>query len=227
MRINQLHEWNLSLEEAKAVQKNLRAWITLEDQFSSIKNIARIKVKSLKNEPVVKASVRLLGYPDLKPIETQSAAVKTSFPAVNGYHSFRHMPAVIEALKSLKKAPDLILCDGRGIISEQSFGLASHIGLFTHKPCIGINKVSKDISLVHSLENVRGAWIPIPSGNTVVSGLLRVSEDSEAIQVSPGYGISINTTIKYVLECFPKEIQKRSFESIAIDINAAKKKAAN
>ena len=223
MQVNKLHEWNLSIEQAKSIQKNLHAWISLEDQFSNIKTIARIKVKSLKDEPIIKASVILLSYPELKVLEKKSASLKACFPAVNGLMSFRHMPAIIEALKLLKKDPDLLLCDGRGIIDNQTFGLASHLGLLTHKPSIGVSKISKDMTLAHSIENVRGAWLPVPSGNMVVAGLIRVNEDSEPIQASPGYGISINSAMKYVMDCIPQE-NKKVTPSVAIDINSLKKK---
>ena len=223
MRVNKLHEWSLSIEDAKSIQKNLHAWITLEDQFTSIKNIARIKVKSLPDEPIVKASVSLLSYPDLKILEKQSASVQACFPSVNGLMSFRHMPAIIEALTLLKKSPDLLLCDGRGIIDKHSFGLASHLGLLTHKPTMGVCKAGKDMPLAQSIENIRGAWLPIPAGNVIVAGLIRVNEDTDPIQVSPGYGISINSTMKYVLDCFPRETKKTSPQA-AVDIGRAKKK---
>lgn len=226
MKINQLHEWNLSPENAKAVQKNLRAWIINEDQFSFIKTIARIKVKTFKNEALVKASISVLSYPDLKLIEKKSASCEATFPAVRGLASFRQAPAVIKAFESIQKIPDLIICDGEGIIDDTAFGLASHIGLLTHKPTIGIKKPAKDSVLIQSIENVRGAWLPIPVGDTVIGSLVRVVEGIEPIQASPGHAISVSSAVKFVLDYFPKEVNKKSEESEPTNINDAKKKVS-
>ena len=227
MHINKLHEWNLGPAQAKSVQKNLRAWVSTEDQFSSVKTIARVKVKSIKNEPLVKATATLLSYPDLKVIEKKSASLEPDYPLTKDFSSFRNCQVVIEALRQLQRNVDLIICDGQGLIDEESFGLATHIGLLTHKPTIGLRKPPKELTLAESVVNSRGAWLPVTSvsGNLVVGSIVRVGIDIPPIQVSPGHGISFNSAIKYALDCFPKEINKTN-ASEPTDINQRKKKAS-
>ena len=228
MQINKLHEWNLTTEQAKAVQKNLRAWVVLDDQFATIKTIARVKVTAIKNEPMMKATATLLSYPDLKVIEKKSASLVPDFPAVKGLISFHKGQAVIKALEQLQRDADLILCDGLGLIDEESFGLATHIGILTHKPTIGLKKPPKELTIAESVENIRGAWLPVtsPSGKLVIGSIIRVGVDVPSIQASPGHAISLNSAVKYALDCFPKEQRRSLEESAAIDINQGKKKAS-
>lgn len=227
MQINKLHEWDLGIAQAKAVQKNLRAWVSTEDQFTTVKTIARVKVKSINNEPLVKATAILLSYPDLKVIEKKSASLVPSFPITKEFSSFRNCQVVIEALRQLQRNVDLIICDGQGVIDEESFGLATHIGLLTHKPTIGLRKPPKEHTLAGSVVNSRGAWLPVTSlsGSLVIGGIVRVGVDLPPIQVSPGHAICFNSAVKFALDCFPKEINKPN-SSEAIDINHRKKKAS-
>lgn len=229
MQITKLHEWNLSPAQAKSVQKNLRAWIVLEDQFPQIHTIARVKTTAIKGEALMKAVVSLIAYPELKVIEKVSASLEPSFSGAPDLNSFRTIQVVIDALQKLKKTPGLIICDGRGIIDEESFGLASHIGLLTRIPTIGVRKPPKELTFVSALENHRGAWMPMVSGNgsLVTGSIIRVAPDTPPIEASPGHAISASSAVKFVLDCFPREINSKPQEEIAIDINQGKKKATN
>lgn len=227
MQITKLHEWNISPAQAKAVQKNLRAWVVLEDQFPQIHTIARVKAAGIKGETLMKAVVSLIAYPDMKVIEKHSATLEPEFGGFPGLNSFRTSQVIIEALLKLDKTPGLIICDGRGVIDEESFGLASHIGLLTRIPTIGVRKPPKELSHINALENHRGAWMPLLSENgaMVIGSIVRVGEDVPPIEASPGHGISASSAVKFVLDCFPREINNKPKESIAVDINQAKKQA--
>ncbi len=228
MQITKLHEWKMSPAQAKSVQKNLRAWIILEDQFPQIHTIARVKTTAIKGEPLMKAVVSLIAYPELKVIEKVSSSLEPAFTGgTPDLHSFRTIEVVIDALTKLNKTPGLIICDGRGIIDEESFGLASHIGLLTRIPTIGVRKPPKELKFVGALENHRGAWMPMVSNNgqLVTGSIIRVAPDAPPIEASPGHAISASSAVKFVLDCFPREINNNPQESIAIDINQAKKKA--
>jgi deoxyribonuclease V len=224
MNIIKLHEWKISPEQAKAVQKNLRAWIVIEDQFSRVKTIARVKTKSIKGEAMVKAHVSLISYPKLKIIEKHEASMEPDFHETEGLNTFREAQVVVKALQKLKREPDLILCDGQGIVDEESFGLASHIGLLSSKPSIGIRKPPKELSLVDSIRNERGAWLPLTSasGNLVIGSIVRVGCNVAPIEASPGHLINMESAVKYVLDCFPREINKTPQDSVAVDINLGK-----
>ncbi len=215
MQINRLHEWNLSPEQAKSVQKNLRAWVVLEDQFSTIKSFARVKVTSIKGEPMMKASVILRSYPDLKLIEKQSVSLEPKFPNSADLKSFRTSEVVIAALEKLQRNVDLIICEGTGLIDETAFGLASHIGILTHKPTIGLSKPPKELTIASSVEDVRGAWLPVtsPSGELVTGSIVRLAEGLPPVQASPGHAIGLASALKFTLNCFPEESFRKSRES--------------
>ena len=176
----------------------------------------------------MKATATLLSYPDLKVIEKRSTSLIPEFPAIKGLISFHKGQAVIKALEQLQRNPDLILCDGLGLIDEESFGLATHIGILTHKPTIGLKKPPKELTIAESVENIRGASLPVtsPSGELVIGSIVRVGVDVPSIQASPGHAISLSSAVKYALDCFPKEQKRSAEDSAAIDINQGKKQVS-
>ncbi|MCA1638322.1 MAG: deoxyribonuclease V, partial [Acidobacteria bacterium] len=125
------------------------------------------------------------------------------FPYVPGLLSFRETPVAIKALEKLQNAPDLILCDGQGLAHPRRFGIACHIGLIAEVPTIG---VAKSI-LVGKFENLgeeRGSFAPLVHKNEQVGVALRTKDKVQPVYVSVGHRISLETSIKYVLQCTPK-----------------------
>ena len=65
---------------------------------------------------------------------------EVSFPYVPGLLAFREIPTVLAALDALPCAPGLVVCDGYGLAHPRRFGLASHLGVLTGLPTIGVAK---------------------------------------------------------------------------------------
>jgi len=204
MKIEKLHDWNLSAREAIEIQKQLAYEVIAEDKFSEpIKTVAGIDLGYDIKTDTSRAVVVVLSFPELELLETKEAKMPIQFPYVPGLLSFRETPVAIRALENLQITPDLILCDGQGLAHPRRFGIACHIGLIANVPTIG---VAKSI-LVGKFENLgeeRGSVAPLIHRNEQVGVALRTKNNVQPVYVSVGHRISLETAIDIVLQCAPK-----------------------
>ena len=200
MKLRVSHPWNPSPTEAIALQRELRAHLILEDRLSPVQRVAGVDVGFEAGGTVTRAAVAVLGYPGLELLETAIARRPTTFPYLPGLLSFRELPAVLEALEQLSELPDLLLCDGQGSAHPRRFGIASHLGLLTDIPSIGVAKTRLCGTHEEPL-NQRGAWTPLQTGDEVIGAVLRTRPGVKPLYISPGHRISLATTIQYVMAC--------------------------
>ncbi len=113
------------------------------------------------------------------------------------------MPTVLDALTQLTLEPDLIVCDGAGIAHPRRLGIASHLGVLINKPTIGVAK-SRLLGTHNELPPEKGAWVPLMDQGATIGAVLRSRTGTKPLYVSPGYRISLNTAVDYVLQCTPK-----------------------
>ena len=71
--------------------------------------------------------------------------VKLDLPYVPGFLAFREVPHLMKLINTLKEKrpeyiPQVILVDGNGILHQNGFGLASHLGVLADIPTIGCGK---------------------------------------------------------------------------------------
>lgn len=204
MKINQRHGWDLTIEEAIAIQEQLRKEVITSDCFEEPVNyVAGVDMGFEEGGTISRAAVAVLSFPDLKLLESAIARRPTSFPYVPGFLSFRELPAVIDALEKISTMPDLILCDGQGIAHPRRFGIACHLGLIADIPAIGVAK-SILIGKHQEVPEKRGSWQPLVNRSEIIGAVLRTRTGTKPLYVSSGHRVSLNTAIDYVLRCTPK-----------------------
>lgn len=204
MKITQRHGWALTIEEAIAIQENLRGEIITSDSFQEpVKYVAGVDMGFEAEGTISRAAVAVLSFPDLKLLESAIARRPTSFPYIPGFLSFREIPAVLDALEKISIIPDIILCDGQGIAHPRRFGIACHLGLIIDIPTIGVAK-SLLIGKHQELPEQRGSWQPLVNRGETIGAVLRTRTGTKPLYVSSGYRISLTTAIDYVLRCTPK-----------------------
>ncbi|MCB1920622.1 MAG: deoxyribonuclease V [Candidatus Competibacteraceae bacterium] len=194
------HSWNLSPAEAIALQRELRPHLILEDRLAAVRRVAGVDVGFEESGAVTRAAIAVLRYPELEVLETAIARRPTSFPYVPGLLSFRELPAVLEALESLREPPDLLLCDGQGIAHPRRLGIASHLGLLVDIPSIGVAK-TRLYGIHDDPPNQRGAWAPLWAKGEIIGAVLRTRSNVKPLYISPGHRISLDTAIHYVMAC--------------------------
>ena len=203
MKIHQRHSWPLTLEEAIAIQEQLRIEVITEDRLEPVQYVAGVDGGFEESGTITRAAVAVLGFPDLQLQEQAIARRPTTFPYVPGYLSFREIPAVLDALEKINITPDLILCDGQGIAHPRRFGIACHLGVLLDVPTIGVAK-SLLIGKHADLPDERGAWQPLLHRGETIGAVLRTRTGVKPVYVSSGHRVSLTTAIDYVLRCTPK-----------------------
>ncbi len=194
------HPWDLTPAEAIALQRKLALQIITEDRFGPVQTVAGVDVGFQEGGAVTRAAVAVLSYPKLQPLETAIVCRPTTFPYVPGLLSFRELPAVLDALARLSAIPDLLLCDGQGIAHPRRLGIASHLGLVTDIPAIGVAK-TRLYGIYGKVPEQRGAWTPLRADGEIIGAVLRTRVKVKPVFVSPGHRISLNTAIHYVMGC--------------------------
>lgn len=203
MEIHQRHPWDLTAEEAIALQQVLRQEIITTDQLGEVRWVAGIDVGFEDNGNTTRAAIAVLSFPELQLVEQTIARLPTSFPYIPGLLSFREVPAVLAAFETLNTVPDLLLCDGQGIAHPRRFGIACHVGLLTNLPAIGVAK-SILVGRHAELADEKGAYQPLIHKGEQIGVALRTRTKTKPLYISPGHRISLETAIDYVLRCTTK-----------------------
>ena len=203
MRIERCHDWPTTVQEATAIQEQLRGAVVTMDRLGKVQRVAGVDVGFEDNGAVTRAAVAVLSFPELQVQETAIARCPTTFPYIPGFLSFREIPGLLAALEQLKTAPDLILCDGQGLAHPRRFGLACHLGVLVDVPTIGVAK-SRFIGEHDDLPEEKGAWQPLMHRDEQVGVVLRSRSRTRPLYVSIGHCLSLETAIDYTLRCTPK-----------------------
>ena len=204
MRIRDLHLWDVSPAEARAIQAELAGRLLLEDALSldDVTTVAGVDNGYVKQdgETIGHAAVVVLSFPDLEVVETSVATRPVTFPYVPGLLSFREAPTVLAACEQVKAEPDVILFDGQGYAHPRRFGLASHLGLVLDRPSIGCAK-SRLVGRFEEPERVFGAQTPLVDRGEVVGAAVRTRPRHAPLFVSPGHKVSVETAVALALAC--------------------------
>ncbi len=200
---NPRHRWDVSPDEAVAIQAELRQEVITEDRLGPIRTVAGVDAGFLDEGATTRAAVAVLDFPALTLREQAVITQPTTFPYIPGFLSFREIPAVMAALSQLSALPDLILCDGHGIMHPRRMGIAAHLGVLLNHPTIGVGK-SHLIGSYPAVPDERGAWVPVTHRGETIGAVLRTRVGVKPLYVSPGHRISLATAIDYVMACTPK-----------------------
>jgi deoxyribonuclease V len=137
------------------------------------------------------------------PLKTIIATDETPFPYIPGLLSFREAPVILKALGQLPQPPDLIFIDGQGIAHPRRLGIASHIGVLTGLPTIGVAK-SVLCGQYKDPGFKKGQMEPLVHKGEKIGTALRSRDNVKPLFISPGHKISHESAAKLVLRCLTK-----------------------
>lgn len=200
LHIHHQHAWDVSPQEAIAIQRHLRTQLVLQDDLGPIGRVAGVDAGFEAGGAVTRAAVAVLSFPELQLIAHSVARRPTSFPYVPGLLSFREIPAVLAALEGLATLPDLILVDGQGYAHPRRFGIACHLGVLTALPTIGVGK-TRLVGTYQEPDAGRGQWTPLWDKDEVVGAVLRTRTRVKPLFISAGHRIGLETALAYVMGC--------------------------
>jgi deoxyribonuclease V len=192
------HPWDLSPQEAIALQAELARKVDARDYMSHYETVAGIDVGL--PEGMAHASVVVLSLPELQVIEHAYAERPITFPYVPGLLSFREAPVILDALAQLKTRPDVLMVDGQGIAHPRRLGIAAHLGVILDYPAVGCAK-SRLIGKYEEPGEEKGSYTWLRDGEEIIGAVLRTRTRVKPVFVSVGHKISLDSAIDLVLRC--------------------------
>jgi deoxyribonuclease V len=181
--------------EALAIQKDMRDLVRIEDDFGPVKTIAGIDVGYDINNNMSKAALVLMD--DLTVLESIVDTDPTPFPYIPGLLSFREAPIILKLLSRLKRDPDMLFIDGHGIAHPRGLGIASHVGVLTGLPSIG---VAKSVLCGKYAEPApeKGSAAPLMHKGQRIGTVYRSRDRVKPIYISPGHRIGHESAVQMV-----------------------------
>ncbi|MCX5562280.1 endonuclease V [Streptomyces sp. NBC_00038] len=197
--------WPATEEQARAVQDELRGRVVLEEAgpLPGTGHVTGVDVAYDDERDVVVAAAVVLDAATLDVVAEVTAVGRVSFPYVPGLLAFREIPTVLAALDALPCAPGLVVCDGYGLAHPRRFGLASHLGVLTGLPTIGVAKNPFTFSYEEPGAR-RGSASPLVAGQDEVGRALRTQDGVKPVFVSVGHRVSLDNACAHTLALTPK-----------------------
>ncbi|MEV5614001.1 endonuclease V [Streptomyces sp. NPDC052225] len=196
--------WPADEAAARAVQDALRDRVVLDETGPTpgTGTVTGIDVAYDDEHDVVAAAAVVLDAATHAVLEEATAVGHVAFPYVPGLLAFREIPAVLGALKALRTDPGLVVCDGYGLAHPRRFGLASHLGVLTGLPTMGVAK--NPFAFAHEeLGPARGSAAALLDGAEEVGRALRTRDGVKPVYVSVGHRISLDNACAHALSLTP------------------------
>jgi deoxyribonuclease V len=201
------HLWNVSPAEAEAIQCSLAEQVVLQPVPATGPRAPRVAagvdVGYNKDGTLAWAAAVLLERVREAPAEftvVERAVVpgEPDMPYRTGLLAFREGRLTIAALEALETEPDLIFCDGHGVVHERAFGLASHIGVLLGIPTVGVPKTP-----FHAVERQpgldRGDFVVYTKEWGAEGAAIRLRAGTKPVYVSPGHLVDLPSAIALAL----------------------------
>ena len=204
MELKLLHDWNVTIQEAVALQNSLRERLVLRAPPGlSVSRVAGADISTERGNDTGYGGFVVLDSVSLRPVAHQGAAVPLGFPYVPGLLSFRELPVLAAAWMQLDRAPDLLVFDGQGTAHPRRMGIACHGGLLFGVPSIGCAKSL--LAGTHGpLGEERGATAEIRHRGEVIGMAVRTRRGVSPVYVSPGHLMDLPTAVEWVLRLSPR-----------------------
>ncbi|MFD7322908.1 endonuclease V [Streptomyces sp. NPDC059875] len=197
--------WPADESAARAVQGELRGRLVLDEPgpVPGTGHVTGLDVAYDDERDLVAAAAVVLDARTLDVVEEATAVGRVSFPYVPGLLAFREIPTVLAALASLEADPGLLVCDGYGLAHPRRFGLASHLGVLTGRPSIGVAK--NPFTFTYDQPGAaRGDSSPLVAGDEEVGRALRTQAGVKPVFVSVGHRVSLDNACAHTLLLSPR-----------------------
>jgi len=223
---HELLRTNISLEEAVKIQKKYSRILKESDQritkitgIEQIKWIAGVDISYFKdrNEEWGLSCAVLWSLTNSKMENHCFAEDIIKFPYKTGFLGFRECNLLAQAIKRLPETPDIIMCDGHGIIHPKRFGEAVQLGFALDVPTFGVAKNPFiGYSEWKTLKRKKGKKLPVwaydpkkatDSPQELIGNAVCLNDNMKPIFISVGYKISLNLAIRIALKTTKKHRQ--------------------
>jgi deoxyribonuclease V len=199
--LSSTHSWEVSVEEARAIQHRLRDQVRVEPlDVNAVETVAGADLSFDRGSDDVYAGVVILRLPSLDVVERVGLRTQARFPYVPGLLSFRETPPLLEAWQRLASPPDALICDGHGMAHPRRFGIACHLGLLLDLPTVGCAKRIL-VGRHDPVDEASGDWTPLLHGDEVIGAALRLRAGASPVYVSVGHRCDLESALALVRRC--------------------------
>ena len=192
--------WDLTPSEAVKLQRELREKINLSPLERPIQRIAGADISYNKNDDTIYAGIIVLDYHSMRPICRSAIIDKMKFPYIPGLLSFREIPSLYAAWEALKEKPDVLALDGHGINHPRRLGVATHFGLISGQPAIGIAK-NHLAGRYEEPGPLQGDFSSVIDQGETIGYVLRSRDRVKPVWVSPGHKVSMQQSLEIAIHC--------------------------
>jgi len=190
---------NRRLEELMRIQEEAASRVVVEDQFESpIEVVAGVDLAFSGNDGI--AACVAMNHLPTKVIEVKILVMPLEFPYIPTFLTFREGPPILRIMSSLRTKVDVFLINGQGIAHPLRCGLASHVGVESGNPTIGVTTSRLVGEYDHEPRN-EGEAVPLRSDGERVGWVLKSRSGSRPIFVSPGHRVGLDSSLRIVRAC--------------------------
>jgi deoxyribonuclease V len=201
MRIPRVpHSWRLTARQAIAVQRRLARRVRRCQPTRVLRFVAGLDAAFSLDRKLCFAAVVLWDAEEGTATETHTATRPLTFPYIPGLLSFREAPALLAALRQLRRSPDVLMCDGQGLAHPRRFGIACHLGVICDLPSVGCAK-SRLIGQHAEAGLRRGDFAALTDHGEVLGEVVRTQSGSRPLYISVGHRLDQETARVLVLRC--------------------------
>lgn len=198
-----LHRWPTTVRAAIRLQQRLADQVVIRAISALPRRIAGADVAFSPDGRQVIAGVVLWDREQRLVIEQRIARRPCRFPYVPGLLSFRELPAVLAAFRTLQTPPDAVLCDAQGLAHPRRLGLACHLGLWLGVPTVGCAKSRLCGEYVEPGPK-RGDLSQLTHRGERVGAALRTRDRTNPLFVSAGHLCDEAWAVRLTLACLSK-----------------------
>lgn len=195
--------WDVSPEEARNLQLELRNQLQIEPLQSAVRLVAGADISFNKYESTVYAGLIILDINNLQPVAHALAISEAHFPYIPGLLSFREIPSLLQAWELLAIKPDVIMVDGHGIAHPRRLGIAAHFGLATNTASMGVAK-KKLYGKYEEPETTAGSYTSLTQGEETLGYVYRTKKNVKPVFISPGHKIGLQDVLSLTSQCTAK-----------------------
>jgi len=195
------HPWRVTYEEAAAIQRQLATLVLIEPyqlrEGRTYELGAGVDASYSKDGTRLWAAAVVMDR-YFRTVAASVVAGEPDLPYISGYLAFREGRALLEALSRLRVRPDVVFVDGHGIVHERGLGLASHIGVLSGLPAVGVPKTPFH-AIDRQPEQKRGSYYVLTKEWGAQGAVLRLKSGVKPVYVSPGHLVDLKSAIELCL----------------------------
>jgi deoxyribonuclease V len=194
------HSWLLTPRKAIALQRELACQVRVVKPDGLLRFVAGLDAAFSRDGKQCLSAVVLWDAQERCVVEQHTAAAQLTFPYIPGLLSFREAPALLAAVRKLRRTPNALMCDGQGLAHPRRLGIASHVGILCGLPTIGCAK-SRLCGEHAEPVSRRGSATPLMDGDEQIGEVLRTQDGVRPVYVSVGHLCDLAGARGLVLAC--------------------------